>query len=215
MALFVAAYAALTFGVVPAVAPLFGRARIPCDMTTLVSCALNRNYAGPGVLGLLRSLNDALADRYPSTRATVLDANFPFLDGFPLVPHLSHDDGNKVDLAFFYRDSATGAAIPSGSPSPIGYFHFQQPRAEDAQPCAGPVSPLRWDFAWAQPDAPAWRLDQERTAAMIWWLRAQSQVTRIFVEPHLAQHLGVAGGKVRFQGCSAARHDDHVHVQIE
>jgi hypothetical protein len=49
---------------------------------------------------------------------------------------------------------------------------------------------------------------------MILWLTAQPEVARIFVEPYLAERLGVAGGKVRFQGCWAARHDDHVHVEI-
>lgn len=210
-----AGYALLTAAIVPALAPLSGRMKIPCALTTTVSCALNRNYARPDLVGLTLRLNQALAARYPGSGVTVLDANFPFLDAFPLIPHLSHDDGNKVDLAFFYRDASSGAPIPSGSPSPIGYFHFQQPHAGEAQPCAGRVTPLRWDFAWAQPDQPAWQLDAERTQAMIQWWQAQPEVTRIFVEPYLAQRLGVAAGKVRFQGCQAARHDDHVHVQIE
>lgn len=207
-------YAVLTLFVVPLVAPLAGRIRIPCDMTTAVSCALNRNYARPALAGMVNRLNLALSESYPGSRITILDASFPFLDGFPLLPHLSHDDGNKVDLAFFYSDAERGEAIPSGSPSPIGYFHFQQPRAGEVRPCTGRSHPLRWDFAWAQPDVPAWRLDEERTGAMIRWLKAQPLVTRIFLEPHLATRLGVAGGKVRFQGCAAARHDDHVHVQI-
>ena len=62
--------------------------------------------------------------------------------------------------------------------------------------------------------APAWVLDEERTRAMILWLKARPEVTRIFIEPHLADRLGVGGGKVRFQGCRAARHDDHLHVEI-
>jgi hypothetical protein len=49
---------------------------------------------------------------------------------------------------------------------------------------------------------------------MILWLKARPEVTRIFIEPHLADRLGVGGGKVRFQGCRAARHDDHLHVEI-
>lgn len=39
----------------------------------------------------------------PQIRISYLDANFPFKDGFPLLPHLSHDDGRKVDIAFMYR----------------------------------------------------------------------------------------------------------------
>ncbi|HKK76486.1 MAG TPA: hypothetical protein VJ953_15505 [Saprospiraceae bacterium] len=38
----------------------------------------------------------------PSLRINYLDANFPFWNEFPLLPHLSHDDGKKVDISFLY-----------------------------------------------------------------------------------------------------------------
>ena len=77
-----------------------------------------------------------------------------------------------------------------------------------------PLKSLRWDFDWLQPVQPRWRLDEERTRAMILWLVERPEVTRLFLEPHLAERLGVAGGKVRFQGCRAARHDDQLHVEF-
>ncbi|HEX7970541.1 MAG TPA: hypothetical protein VF502_20145, partial [Stellaceae bacterium] len=118
------------------------------------------------------------------------------------------------DLAFFYRASDSGVPVPEGSPSPLGYFIYEQARPDDPDPCAGRHTPLRWDFQWLQPDKPAWRLDDERTTAMINWLKEQPQVSRLFLEPHLAQRLGVAGGKLHFQGCRAARHDDHIHIEL-
>lgn len=214
VALTLALYGVLSFVIVPGVAPLFGRVRIPCTMTTAVSCALTRNYAYPALLDLILDLDAAMADRYPGSHVTVLDANFPFFDGFPLVPHLSHDDGKKIDLAFFYMDAGSGAAISGGSPSPIGYFYFQQPRADDVQPCADRFTPLRWDFDWAQPRTSAWALDEERTRVMIEWLSARPEVKRLFVEPYLARRLDLANDKLRFQGCQAARHDDHLHVEL-
>ena len=46
-------------------------------------------------------------------------------------------------------------------------------------------------------------------------LLAERHVRRIFVEPHLKRRLGFAGeARVRFAGCSAARHDDHLHVDF-
>jgi hypothetical protein len=36
---------------------------------------------------------------------------------------------------------------------------------------------------------------------------------RIFVDP-LAKSVGVMNPQVGFQGCRAARHDDHVHVPL-
>jgi hypothetical protein len=207
-------YAVASIAVIPPLAALFGRERASCAFTTLVGCALNRTYLRPGTLTLIGALDQAMANRYPGNSVTILEGSFPFFDGFPLPPHLSHHDGRKVDLAFFYRD-AGGRPIARGSPSPIGYFHFQQPQPDDRTPCAGRFTPLRWNFDWLQPKEPAWVLDEERTRAMILWLKARPEVTRIFIEPHLADRLGVSGGKVRFQGCQAARHDDHLHVELQ
>jgi hypothetical protein len=179
----------------------------------LLGCALNRTYARPAVAHVIAALNAELARAYPGSRITILDASFPFFDGFPLVPHLSsHKHGRRVDLAFFYREAATGRPVPSGAPSPIGYFHFERPPAEYRLPCH--FVSHRWNFAWAQPDEPAWQLDQERTRAMILWLKQRPEVIKILLEPYLAERLGVDGGKVRFQGCFAARHDDHFHVEV-
>jgi hypothetical protein len=175
---------------------------------------LNRTYLRPEALGLVTKLDDAIADRFPGSRVTILEGSFPFLDGFPLPPHLSHHDGRKIDLAYFYRDAASGRPIARGSPSMIGYFHFQRPDAGDAALCSGRLTPLRWDFGWVQPKEPEWVLDEERTRAMILWLKARPEVRRLFIEPYLADRLGVSGGKVRFQGCQAARHDDHLHIEV-
>jgi hypothetical protein len=209
-----AIYAAASVVVVPPLARHLGRVAVPCSSTTLVGCALNRAYLRPQALKLATDLNEAIADQYPGSRATILEGSFPFLDGFPLPPHLSHHDGRKIDLAYFYRDAARGLPIARGSPSPIGYFHFQQPGPGEAAACSRRITSLRWSFAWFQPNEPAWILDEERTRAMILWLKARPDVTRIFIEPYLAHRLGVGGGKVRFQGCQAARHDDHLHVEI-
>ena len=206
-------YAATSIAIVPPLAGLLGRERAPCASTRLVGCALNRAYLKPKTLALITALDEAIAAQFPGSSVTILEGSFPLFDGFPLPPHVSHHDGRKVDLAYFYRD-ASGRPIAQGSPSPIGYFHFQQPRPGDPEPCAGRFTPLRWDFAWLQPKAPVWMLDEERTRAMILWLKARPEVTRIFIEPHLADRLGVSGGKVRFQGCQAARPDDHLHVEV-
>ena len=61
----------------------------------------------------------------------------------------------------------------------------------------------------------AWRLDEDRTRDLLALLVADPRVRRIFVEPHLKTRLGFDGNaKVRFAGCQAARHDDHVHVDF-
>jgi hypothetical protein len=207
-------YTVASIAMVPPLAVVFGRERVPCTSTTFAGCVLNRTYLKPKTLALIASLDQAMASRFPGSNVTVLEGSFPFFDGFPLPPHLSHRDGRKVDLAYFYRD-ASGRPVARGSPSPVGYFHFQRPHPGERDPCAGRFTPLRWDFAWVQPTEPAWALDEERTRAMILWLKARPEVTRIFIEPYLANRLGVSGGKVRFQGCQAARHDDHLHIEVQ
>lgn len=55
--------------------------------------------AAPERVTVLAALAAVLEAEAPGTRTPTHDASFPFLDGFPLPPHLSHDDGEKADLA--------------------------------------------------------------------------------------------------------------------
>lgn len=213
LVVFVLAYAALTTATIW-IAPSFGRVPLNCfasgplQVQSWMYCALNRNYVAPELKEVLVDTAEELNRQFPGTETLVLDANFPFFDGFPLLPHLSHDDGDKVDLAFFYRDE-TGY-LPGATRSPIGYFAFE-PGPTD---CTPRWPTLRWDLEFLQP---LWRdhdLDRARNAAMIRLLSADDRTGKILLEPHLVQSLQVAGPKVRFQGCRAARHDDHVHLQL-
>jgi len=211
-------YAMLTAFIVPPLAAHWGRERLPCTQSqsmvpaTRLTCWLNRGYVSSGTLNLLRELANDLSQRFPASRLGVIEGGFPFVDGFPLVPHLSHRDGRKVDLSFFYVDE-NGDPRPDGSPSALGYFIYQQPKSTESQPCRDRFSPLRWDFDWLQTLAPKWHMDVERTQWMVRWLKNRPEVVRLFLEPHLADRLAESGGKLRFQGCRAARHDDHLHVE--
>ncbi len=205
-------------------APLFGRVPLSCFggeanvKIQPVFCLLNRNYVTPPTQRVAVALADHMATSFPGTVTVALDANFPFLDGFPLPPHLSHDDGRKLDIAFYYRDSS-GEAVNGRTRSPVGYFAFEQPQAGAALPCAGGHDTLtfRWDLEILQPLFPNWTLDEQRTAAAVRWLSSQGRglgVEKIFIEPHLAKRLAVTNDSVRFQGCRAARHEDHIHFQV-
>lgn len=50
--------------------------------------------------------------------------------------------------------------------------------------------------------------------AALQWLGHDDRVGKVFIEPHLKVKFGAESEKVRFQGCRAARHDDHIHVQL-
>jgi hypothetical protein len=102
--------------------------------------------------------------------------------------------------------------------SPLGYWKFERPRASESESCPPAALTLRWDMRWFAPfTRPGLELDEGRTRYALRWLAstgAQRGIGKIFVEPHLSRRLGVEGGIVRFQGCRAARHDDHIHMQL-
>jgi hypothetical protein len=197
--------------------------RAPGDRHLVVAspltCVLNRQYVTPETYYLVDGLAREMNERHPGALTQVLDAGFPFFDGFPMLPHLSHDDGRKVDLAFYYQD-AGGSYRPGALPSPIGYWGFTPPRAGDPPPCAGRTAfpTLRWDMGWFQLLVRGdLALDEARTRTALQWRVAEGdsggRLDRILLEPHLKQRLGLASQRIRFQGCRAARHDDHFHIE--
>lgn len=210
--MFLIAYTALLAGA-QVVAPLFGRVPLPCRGEVLrvqseVYCLTLRNFVTPEMLAVATDAAATVAAEYPGTVTLALDGSFPFLDGMPLVPHLSHDDGEKLDFAFYYTDDGIYAA--GRTASPLGYFAFE--RGEEQCPKVWPT--LRWDMVWFQPFNRDLALEPGRTRALIEALAKDPRVGKVFVEPPLAARLGVGGEKIRFQGCRAARHDDHIHVQL-
>lgn len=121
--IFLLLYALACLFVVPPLAAMGGRVPLPCFGDTLRSrsvlyCALNRHYVRRDLRALVEDMADAVTRTHPGAKVRTLDAGFPFLDGFPLLPHLSHRNGTAVDLALFYvgRDG-----WPAPSPSPLGY----------------------------------------------------------------------------------------------
>jgi hypothetical protein len=196
------------------IAPSMGRVALSCfekgplQVQSWMYCALNRTYVSPEIADILTKTAAEMDRQFPNTKTLVLDANFPFLQGFPLLPHLSHDDGDKVDLAFFYRDE--NGYLPGATRSPIGYFAFEQGPSD----CKTDWPTLRWNFGFLQPFWQTYALDKPRNKAVLQILSNDARVGKIFVEPHLAQSLNVSHPKIRFQGCRAARHDDHIHFQL-
>lgn len=215
------------FLIAPALAGLNGRVALPCAASaerpyaalSLIYCLLGRNYARPQVQAMLEAMGRDLRRDDPGLVVATLDANFPVLDGFPLPPHLSHDDGRRLDLAYFYKDAA-GNPLPLATPSFLGYWGFEEPQTPADAACTDKIRRLtfRWDMGWFQAFVRKdLTLDEERTAAMLRWLVEKGPehgVAKILLEPHMAKRLGVASPLIRFQGCRAARHDDHIHVEV-
>jgi len=221
-AVFVGGYVMLHSFVVPPLAAIGGRIPLPCTAESgrpfaaahSLYCWLDRHYVDARLIALMTDLSRDVERAYPGTVTLFLDANLPFLNGFPLLPHLSHHDGRKLDLAYYYATPG-GSYLPTQTRSPIGYWGFEQPVATDRSMCPrGSWLTLRWDMNALQELLPAIPLEPERTRHALRWLAAEGRVERIFIEPYLAARLGVASPVLGFQGCRAARHDDHIHIQI-
>ena len=196
-------------------APIGERVPLPCGGEVLrsqsvVYCALMRNFVTPEMKDVAEDAAARVAAEFPGTVTLTLDGNLPFGEGVPLIPHLSHDDGEKLDFAYYFTD-AEGRYLPGKTRSWIGYWAFETDGTDC--PAAGGWS-MRWDMGWLQGLWPDRRLDEARTRALILALAGDPRVSKIFVEPSLARRLQVSGPKIRFQGCRAARHDDHIHVEL-
>ncbi len=199
--LFVLAYAGV-WGAVQVLAPLVGRVALPCfgaplRSQSVVYCGLMRNFVTPELAEVARDAAGRVEADFPGTVTLALDGGFPFLDGVPLLPHLSHDDGEKLDLAFLYAD-AEGEYLPGQTRSPLGYFAFE---ALDAPEDCPPVwLTLRWRMGWLQGWFGAMEVEPQRTAALVRALLEDGRMGKVFVEPPIVKQLGLSDPKLRFQG---------------
>jgi hypothetical protein len=218
---------ATVYIVPPLAATLAGREPLNCypepgsayGARSSIYCYLGRNYVRPEARAVLDALAKEMAAKYPGTAVAYLDTSFPFIDGFPLLPHVTHNDGMRIDLAYFYAGS-TGSYLPMTTPPPIGYWGFEQPGSVESYPCRDKPRwlTLRWNMEWFQMFVRRdLVLDRRRTESMLLWLVEEGPhygVRRILLEPYLVDRFEIARPFVRFQGCRAGRHDDHVHVDV-
>jgi len=216
----IAGYLLTAIVIIPPLASISGRTTLPWASSDELllsprSWIFNlsmRNYVKSELLEMLTDVSQKYSAKYPGYEIQYLDASFPFFDGIPLLPHFSHHDGKKIDLALIYKDENSKQVK---SPSFFGYWIYAQPQKNERQPCANQKSPLRWDFDLLQSRHDSILLDEEKTAYLAKLLVAHTQTHKLFIEPHLKDRLHLNNSKVRFQGCRAARHDDHIHVQVK
>ena len=221
--LFFAAYLITTFLLMPLMAPWFGRVRLPYTghlrPLNALTCLLNRHYVVPPLRAKLIAVADEMNGRFVNTNTYYLDANFPFFDGFPLLPHLSHDDGKKVDVAFYYQNRETGEPV-DGAPAWIGYGVYDDPLVNEVNYPERCAEQGFWQYGFLayftpQGNKKYMKTDTEKTRKLIATLAADTLVAKVFIEPHLKDRWQLSAyEKVRFHGCQAVRHDDHIHLQI-
>jgi hypothetical protein len=223
---FMLLYAAASSWLIPPVAQRFGRVSLPIFANPhlkpehFLFAALNRHYVRPALRQALEEVAQQMQTRYPGATIWYMDANFPFIDDYPLEPHFSHKDGKKVDLALYWKDARTQKPA-AGTPSPFGYGVCAEPLPGEYDYNQVCEEKGYWyislDKTLAEPffDKNNWVFDAGKTRELGRLLAEHPSVGKILLQPHLEKRLHLdAYGKFRAQGCQAARHDDHFHVQL-
>lgn len=219
--LFVLLYGLCSFLVVPRVAEIFGRKQIE-DNSHLKAHSffykiVNRTYVKTELNDVLVDLSKKIQVIDKDLKVIYLGANFPFFEGFPLLPHLSHDDGEKVDITLMYQDSQGKLTNKKKSISGYGVYEFPKD-GEVNQNEICKTKNLLYDFPKYLSFG---KINNELvfsakgTNILIQQIINNPEINKIFIEPHLKHRLNINHAKVRFHGCQAVRHDDHIHIHIQ
>jgi len=224
---FFALYVGLTLFIVPPLSKFGGRTPLalkatddfPIKPNNRLFCLANRHYVTPHMYATLKDIATELKTTHPNFQIVYLDANFPFFDGFPLLPHLSHNDGKKLDIAFIYKQLKTNKVTFGKSISNLGYGICELPRKNEHNQAAACTKQGFWQYNILQKINPHKKrkttLDEVHTKQLIQKIIQHKNVKKIFLEPHLKKRLGLQNkSKIRFHGCHAVRHDDHIHIEI-
>lgn len=227
MSVFAVLYGIATFVIVPPLAQNFGRVPMPYnDDSSRVqpwnfgTVLLNRHYVLPALKAVTEGASQRLVKTSPGAVITYLDCGFPFWNGFRLFPHLSHNDGRKIDLSFFYLDAHTRKPT-NERPSWFGYGVCEEPRSGEEDRPSYCRERGFWQYNFLQRylipqgEKENFLLDERRTRDLMRVLIADNRVQLLLIEPHLEKRLGFANTqKVRTPPCESVRHDDHIHVTI-
>ncbi len=216
---FLALYLFVTLLLVPPVASVLGREKL--SHTSKIKPAffltdlLNRNYVRPEMNKMLHEAENRLAGTAIEIR--YLDANFPFCYGFPLLPHLSHNDGKKIDIAFVYQ--TRDGKITGKQKSVSGYGVFEGPKPGEPNQMRQCRNRGYRHYGFTR-YLTLGRINSKLvfsasgTKRLIESFLGSKRLGKIFIEPHLKQRLHLTDPRIRYQGCRSVRHDDHIHLQL-
>ncbi|HNP18354.1 MAG TPA: hypothetical protein PKL31_07975 [Fulvivirga sp.] len=220
LTLFVVFYLISTYILIPIISPFFGRERVDntaiIHPTNYLTILLNRNYVAPELNELFKFTEKKLENT--DIQIHYLDANFPFLIGFPLLPHLSHNDGRKIDLSLIYETKE--GQISTQQKSNSGYGVFEKPKPNEVDQVS-----LCLNKGYIQYDYPKYMtfgsinnnllFSEKGTKTLIIALLESKNMEKLFIEPHLKERLNLESKRIRYHGCKAVRHDNHIHVQVK
>ena len=222
LGLFAGLYLLTTFLIIPQLASIFGREKIK-ESTNVKAHSFfyklaNRNYVRPELNLAISNIATKLEKKHSGIKLVYLDANFPFFNGFPLPPHLSHNDGKKVDVSLVYKNP--NGQLTNKKPSVSGYGVYEGPTTKEFNQIAVCKEKGYWQY-----DFPKYmtfgtihkdiKFSEKGTCSLANFIMKENAIGKLFIEPHLKNRLQLSSGKVRFHGCQAVRHDDHIHFQLK
>ena len=220
--IFVALYLITTYLIVPQIAPVFGREKIKesefVQAHSFFYKLANRNYVKPELNNAIGKIAKDFEKRNSGIKMIYLDANFPFIDKFPLLPHLSHNDGKKIDVSLIYENP--NGTLTNKKPSVSGYGAYESPFEKEYDQISVCKDKGNWQYDFSKyltlgiinNDI---KFSKKGTRDLSNLIVKQNEVGKLFIEPHLKYRLNLNSGKVRFHGCQAVRHDDHIHFQLK
>jgi len=205
--------------IIPPIAKTFGREPLPVFNDHLrprnwVYPLMFRNYVNQDLKNLLWDASVQLKEK--DIRITYLDANYPFIDNFPIIPHISHGDGKKIDISFNYLDKSGNPT--NKKPSSTGYGIYVLGDQNITERSCFEKGHWQYDLTkyMTLGKINTLELDIESTRQLIRELVSNPKTENIFIEPQLKYILQLGSeSKVGFHGCQAVRHDDHLHLQIK
>lgn len=219
--LFPLIYIIFTFLVIPPLAYQFGRTPLPILKSSNLSShsyftiILNRHYVTPILKEELIHISYQFEKSNPTIKTIYLDANFPFWDGFPLLPHLSHNDGKKIDLSFQYSQDGK---MTNKKPSRTGYGVYEHPKSEEINQPERCLDKGYWQYDFPKyltlGSSKNLHFEESKTKELIDLILKRKLTDKVFIEPHLKSRMKIDHSKLRYHGCRAVRHDDHIHYQI-
>lgn len=219
---FVLLYLIATYLIVPSVAPNYGRVKIE-DNDHLKAHSFfykltNRNYVRPEMHEALQDIANDFEKKHENIQVVYLDAGFPFFENFPLFPHLSHNDGKKIDISLVYTDSE--GQLTNDKPSRTGYGVYEGPLDDEIDQIATCKDQGKWQYDFPKylslgSKQESLDFSARGTKDLVKSIVRNKNVEKIFLEPHLVSRMNLSSNKIRYHGCNAVRHDDHIHFQIK
>lgn len=224
---FILIYVLICFFIIPPLAkkngrvplPFFSTKETPVKSGNLLMSMMNRNYVKPLLRDAFFETAKDVQKKYSSVELIYLDANFPFIEGFPLLPHLSHDDGEKLDIAFLYKNKKN-KEFYNKTFSITGYGVCETPRKGEKNQPKDCEEKGNWQYSLLRKITFAkvkggMEFDESANRFLLQKIMENKSIKKVFIEPHLQKRLNLGKyKKIRFHGCHAVRHDDHIHFQL-